>query len=419
MASFNVELNSRKNKDGLYSVFIRYTENRKSRKVKLNFRVPEDHFNKQARFGKWIRIANSKSKAYNKEIEDTLEELRIKFTEIKKQSLAPLTYINKPVSNGTFITVGAYIKSYLSDKEGEATIGYFNVLSWMLNAFATYVGEDTLMVDIKPRHVAEYRALLLARGAKGSTINNTLQKIHKVFTIALKDDTISKDPFRLNEPVKEVRPSRVRLNDELIKKLSELDLTDPALDNARNYYLFSFYNAGIRIADFMQIRKGSIANGRLEYEMDKTGHKKSILLNKSALAILEKYPKKKGESYEYMFPILDSKSEYAKNVSYEDKRRMPRPLRVKLDRDIKNNARYINTALADISTLLKIPKAITFHTARHSFADKARRAMKNSNKITLVDIKNSLAHKKISTTENYWASFDEDSLDEAMEAIFE
>ncbi|MCE7044546.1 hypothetical protein [Dyadobacter sp. CY312] len=44
--------------------------------------------------------------------------------------------------------------------------------------------------------------------------------------------------------------------------------------------------------------------------------------------------------------------------------------------------------------------------------------MKSSNKITVVDIRNSLGHKKIETTQGYLNSFDKESLDEAMGDIF-
>ena len=417
MASFNVELNSRANKDGLYSVFIRFTESRKSRKVKLNFRIPEEHFNKLAKYGKWVRMANSRHKSYNKQIEDAIDDLKAKYSALQKQDLPTLDHINKPLTNNAGVTVGEYFKEYLKNKEQEAAIGYYNLLTVKLNMFSDYIGEHVPMNEITTKHIAEYKAFLHLRLVKGSTINDSLRRVRTVFKIALNDDTVLKDPFRVNTPAKELQVSRVRLNDELIVKLTALQLGQE--DNVRNYYLFSYYNAGIRIADFMQLRYQNIENGRLEYEMDKTGHKKSILLNKASLAILAKYIKPDAKPSDYIFPILQNTAEYAKFVTYEEKRKMPRSYRVELNRRVKLQARYINDDLNTISGLLKIPKAITFHTARHSYADKARRAMKTSSKITIVDIQKSLGHKKISTTQSYWDSFDKESLDEAMESIFE
>jgi len=69
MASFNIQINSNPNKDGLYSLFVRVTEKRKNKLFKLDFRIPEEHFNRKAKYGKWIRTSNPKHAFYNKEIE--------------------------------------------------------------------------------------------------------------------------------------------------------------------------------------------------------------------------------------------------------------------------------------------------------------------------------------------------------------
>jgi integrase len=153
--------------------------------------------------------------------------------------------------------------------------------------------------------------------------------------------------------------------------------------------------------------------------MDKTGRKKSIKMNKSALAILVKFKKPGAEPHHYIFPILSNTEPYCKFVTYHEKRTMPWEIRTKLHNHISANTSQINNNLADIFTLLELEKKISFNTGRHSFADKARRAMKTSNKITLLDIKNSLGHKKIDTTEKYINSLDYDSMDEAMDSIFD
>jgi integrase len=169
----------------------------------------------------------------------------------------------------------------------------------------------------------------------------------------------------------------------------------------------------------MQLRMGSVKNGRLEYEMDKTGHRKSIPLNEKSKAIFNLYFDPKVPKHYYLFPCLDNNAPYAEFVTYEQKKKMPRELQVMLFNHCSSNATMVNQALVKISEKIGLDKPARFHSNRHSFADKARRKMKSSRKVTLMDIKNSLGHKSVVTTERYMKRLDKESLDEAMGEIFD
>jgi len=56
---------------------------------------------------------------------------------------------------------------------------------------------------------------------------------------------------------------------------------------------------------------------------------------------------------------------------------------------------------------------VTYHTARHSFADLAK-----SKSIDIHTIKDLLGHSKVQTTEIYMKSFYKEETDSAMDAIF-
>jgi integrase/recombinase XerD len=423
MATFNVELNSRASKNELYSVFIRITENRKSKKVKLSFQVPKEHFNKDAKWGRWIRTTNTKHKAHNDEIERKIDELRDKFTELQDSNLPALNLVGKDVALTSRATLKTYFDAYLLNLKADTAITYYKQQESKLNRFATYFGEDTPIAGLTPTHIAEFKRSLQLKGLSGTSVNSILGKIRSVFRLAVNDDTIDKDPFRANKAVKAIPKGKIKLVDKQIEDLENLSLPEGKdkhwLINTRNYYLFSYYNAGIRVADLIQLRQRNIINGRLEYEMDKTGHKKSIKLNKSALDILEIYLAPDRKESDYLFPILDNSKPYAEFTTYADKRKMAWEVREELYRDISSMTSLINKNLKKISETMELNKNLTFHTSRHSFADKARRAMKVSDKVTLMDIKNSLGHKKIATTEGYMNTLDYDSLDNAMDGIFE
>lgn len=421
MASFNIELNSRANKDGLYSIFVRFTENRKSRKVKLKFRIPKEHFNKNAKFGKWIRLANSKNKAYNSEIEEAIDALKLKYSTITKLSLSPLEFINSELPIAGNASIKVYFDKYLDQLKAEAAVGYVKKVGFILRRFEKYFNGDTLMSAITPSNIAEYKEYLFKNGLIASSLNIDLSRIRRVFSLALSDDTIAVDPFRAYTPSKEQATKRTRLLDVDIQKLAETNLKlgkgKDWLHHVRNYYLFSYYNAGIRISDLVQLRQCNIVGDRLEYEMDKTGHKKSIKLNKFALQILDEYFDPSALPHAYLFPVLKTSEDYSKFISFSEKWNMDYQLRERLYHHLVAANFKVNKYLGRLWAQLEMPD-LTFHTSRHSYADKARRAMKNSKKITIVDIQNSLGHKRISTTQRYWESFDKESLDDAMNDIF-
>ena len=60
---------------------------------------------------------------------------------------------------------------------------------------------------------------------------------------------------------------------------------------------------------------------------------------------------------------------------------------------------------------------LSFHVSRHTFADIARKKIGKS--FGIYEISKMLGHSSIKVTENYLNSFDQDSVDEAMNSIFD
>ena len=58
--TFNLELNGKAGQNGLHEVFLRITQNRKHKRLKLGISVKKADFNRKARYGKWIRQINSR-----------------------------------------------------------------------------------------------------------------------------------------------------------------------------------------------------------------------------------------------------------------------------------------------------------------------------------------------------------------------
>jgi site-specific recombinase XerD len=69
--------------------------------------------------------------------------------------------------------------------------------------------------------------------------------------------------------------------------------------------------------------------------------------------------------------------------------------------------------LKEIFKFLEIEKNITFYTARHTFATTALR-----NNVNINIIKQSLGHKRLSTTENYLDDFKDSEVDDVIVGMF-
>lgn len=226
----------------------------------------------------------------------------------------------------------------------------------------------------------QYESHLITRGNSKNTIHENFMRIKTVMIDLVKKGIIEyhKNPF-LNFKTETQRIERKRLNIEQIATMEKIQLSG---NNklARDMYMFSFYCAGIRFGDLCRLHKKDFINGRLIYTMHKTNKQRNIKLMPQANGIIEKY--------NYSFGL---------GISFEE---------------ISNNNAKLNRSLKRVAEIAEIP-GISFHTARHSFADWAIK--KN---IPIHTIKELLGHTQMATTEIYLKSFYQEQTDDAMIELF-
>jgi len=199
-----------------------------------------------------------------------------------------------------------------------------------------------------------------------------------------------------------------------IQKMEDLKLfPNEFIFHVRNAFIFSLYNAGIRIGDLLQLKWCNIQeDGRLEYFMGKTGKERSIKLLPPALKILKLYESSKEKETDYIFPFLDNNAKYSKLISPEDFQKASSELLAFLYNKIESQIALYNKALKLIAVRSQIKKKISSHISRHSFADIARK------KVSVYDIQKMLGHSTLKVTESYLKSLDNDAMDKAMEEVF-
>lgn len=289
----------------------------------------------------------------------------------------------------------------------------------MLRKLKTFLKNKPLPIDkLTTGFLNDFQLYLQKEGLHQNYVQINLKALRTIVQKeAIKEDKIitpDKNPFVFYTMLKVLPTKKERLDIKEIEKIENLQYPDTDIHfHIRNIFLFSLYNAGIRIGDLLQLKWVNISEGRLKYSMGKTDKERSIKLLPQALKILKIYEVKKEKETDFIFPFLDNKAEYAKLVTPEDFQKTNPELLAFLFKKIESRISIINSGLKDIAKDAKIKKCISSHVARHSFADIARKK-----DISIYDISKMLGHSDITVTQGYIKSLDYESMDEAMKTVF-
>jgi integrase len=168
----------------------------------------------------------------------------------------------------------------------------------------------------------------------------------------------------------------------------------------------------MRAGDVLQLRWKNVEDGRLNYQMGKSHKVRDIQIVDDAQVILNYYRTAGSKDSDYIFPFLNSKATWAKE-SYKGVKTMGDDLKKELFNQVASRNVILNRNLKKIASLAEIEKKISFHTARHTFANMAMREGLSASKIQGL-----LAHSSVKTTENYMGNFSSKETDEALAQVF-
>lgn len=401
MANFNVELNSkpvRNTKE--YTLLLRITVERKHSRIKLNYAIAKKHFNSSPKEYKYVRSSHTKHKVINSHIDEKIQEAKNVITYLEKKNLAvTANSIKEKMIGPKSMSFLEYANQRADNLKDNNHFGNYKKYKTLILKLTNYrKGEDIQFDEITPSFLAAFEAYLVTLGNGVNTINGNFRTIRAIFYNAIEKGNIdqSKNPF-FTFKLKLSNSSKDRLDELEIQKIEELILDENMLiSKVKDVFLFSFYNAGIRISDILMMTWDNIRDGRLVYKMYKTNRVLSMKLKDKPLAILEKY---KGKSESYIFPFFSDRYDYSDPLF--------------LHNQIGSKTALINKYLKQIATKAEISKTITTHTARHSFADLVRHKTDN-----LYDISKTLGHSSLRVTEAYLASTDNQVIDDTLDKMF-
>src|SRR5680860_97846 len=399
-SSIKVTLRKKPNKQGQYPLVIRITKDRRSTYVytgqyinlkywdEANRTVRKSHPNA-------VRLNNlllAKLAEANKTLLTlTSDKEDYSSQSIKQEITAPVSKVTfKQIADGYLEELNANkkINRYITDK---ARIGH--VMRFAHNNHLTFKEIDEAFLRRFMSYLSGEKKL------SPRSVVNTLIVIRTLYNRAIKQGVIErkhypfgKDKIRIKFPETE----KVGLTKEEIQSIEALDTLTAQETHVRNVWLFSFYLAGMRVGDVINIRWSDIYDGRLHYRMNKNAKLLSLKLPEKVISILGYYKADKKSDDDFIFPEMKKAN-------------------LKSARDVlaktKTATKKFNKYLSRLADKADIDKKLTMHIARHSFGNIAGEA------IPLQMLQKLYRHSSITTTINYQANFMHQDTDDALDKV--
>jgi len=437
--------------NGEHPIFIRITQNRKSNYVSVGYSVPAGAWNpenhevwpsmptltkkmKETKSAEEIKTfkalqasvvllpnaakINSVIKTKIGELETLQNKLSANQETFNAETLKTKIE-NKDLAENAKKDFLVYIAEISKRKYEGKQIRTSEKYTVMLKKFKAFHNDKPLPIsELTTSLLNEFQLYLKKGGAHQNYIHVNLKALRTIIQKeAIREDKIlapDKNPFIWFTMPKVLPSKKEKLDLKEIQAMEALELNPKDhIFHVRNAFIFSLYNAGIRIGDLLQLRWSNIKpDGRLEYNMGKTSSDRSIKLLPQALKVLKLYEPSKVKDTDFIFPFLDNKAEYSKLITPDDFQKASSDLLAFLFNKIESQIALYNKALKVIAVRSKIKKNLSSHIARHSFADIARK------KVSVYDIQKMLGHSTIRVTEGYLKSLDNEAMDNAMSEVF-
>lgn len=430
MATFRFELDHKPTRNKTYNLYLMVTVGSKRTKKKTGIQLKRiDDFNPQCKGNNWIRANVPDAKALNEQLRQMLAQANDTYNDLGKEGEVTSSHVLKAMD------VEYVSPSFLAFARERAQMIYDNGgwRNWrkycgLINKLDTFrkkrrmpdITVEDLTVDLLTRfdnflHKWENErepGKLLHPNTIEVQFNILRTLVHRAIEVGIME--ASKDPFLVFK-YKGVKTIKEKLSEEEMSRIIALELEEGSLIwHCKNYFLFSYYCAGIRAADLIQLRWRNITeSGRLHYQMGKNHKDRDLVLVEQALEILRHYHTDEAKPDDYIFPLLDNSAEYAKYITQADKDRMKPDLRHLLYQQVSAKNALINKYLKKIAEKAEVTTNLTMHISRHAFAHIAQESGAESSAI-----KNILGHSNLATTERYMGSFDTSKIDSTLRSLF-
>ena len=404
MASIKILLRKDKlsKKNGKAPLFIRITQNRKSKFISLGISVEPKYWNEDKSMIKKGAENYQEINAYiiqkRAEIERTSLELNVKFNKITS------SIIKEKIKGKRRVDFFDYCEKKLEDLKEVLTYSTYDVYRVRLGKLKKYYeGKELFIDEIDLEFLNEYEKYQFKTlKNKPYTVLNNFKFIKTMVNHAQKDNLIDHDlSFFKKSKIPTKQTGLKYLTEQQFQKVLHFDKSKIKKTYLFRFIVFSCYCGGLRISDVLNLKWINYIESEQSIVpiIKKTKRKHQIKLPEKANEIINTYKRDNLNQSDYIFPLLKY-NPLEENISEKIK-----------NSRIKTHNEKANKVLKEVSEELKLPFKLTFHSSRHTFATIA---LKRGMRIEYVS--KILDHTHINTTQIY-AKIINEELDKAMDIM--
>ena len=290
-------------------------------------------------------------------------------------------------------------KVYLKNIEDRKKFHQLDIEIKRIEVFREFLKKDKLFFDeLNIELLIKFENFLLnERNLSKRTVVNYMITIRTIFNLAITNSAADAKlyPFgRGKYQIKFPETKKIGLNSDEITTLENVEDLTKAQEYALCAWLISFYFAGIRVSDVLQLKWKDFLDNRLYYRMDKNNKLLSLKVPDKVFKILNKL--ERHDDSVFLFKELDG-------VDFDDKRLFKTR--------IKTATRNFNRRLEIVATKAGIDKKMSMHIARHSFGNIS------GDKIPIQMLQKLYRHSSVTTTILYQSNFVQRETDEALDKV--
>jgi len=244
-----------------------------------------------------------------------------------------------------------------------------------------------------------------------NTIHKTMRTLRRMINVAIRDDLFPREAYPFDDlTLERERTEKIPLTAGQVESLEELleDINDGAAGFHRDglpahslrCFLFAVYMLGMRWSDASSLEWSQVRDGRIKYQMRKTGAHKDLKVVPPARKILDIYESRR--SCQFVFPFMER---YGDEYDLSNDAGMRQTIRAA--------NRRVNQELKEIADAAGVDVNLSTHIARHT---SAQRMMDNG--WSLQEINAGLGHSTMQATEHYLQSIEDTDLDDQHKDLF-
>ena len=428
--------NRRKKTEGAYPIKLRLYQPRttKERLFRTGFDFTEEEFNQGYLKKEPEQKKDKISREERRVLEYTFDAIKDKGNDILKDlhEFSFEEFEKRYYNKNSRLDVCDYFDKYIKNLKKEdryRTADSYSLALQNLKLFFNHNQkkelEHILFENITPSKLQEFENHYLKKGHSAASIGIYLRSLRAIFNYAIADPNsgvkLEHYPFgRKKYTIPTGQSVKKALTPIQLKILFELEPFNEYQEKAKAFWFFSYLANGINFKDIAELQFGDIKDNRLSFYRSKTKRATksnpnliTAILPLFALNIISKYGNTSQNKIDYIFPILlkTDSPEKAINKIKSFIRFANQHLKTLVEQYNKN---LIETHQGQVNKNLLLPEDISTYWARHSFTTQAIRKG-----ASMELLQESLGHKNLATTQNYFAGFTSDIKEELSKTLLD